>query len=87
LGFDHLVKYSSVFANRVVGIDVNDSEAQLSPAISYGKMVAIQGIKEQTEASRRIKDAADRAIRLDPTTIWPGTCWVDGTGCWPVLIA
>ena len=44
----------------------NDSEAQLSPAISYGKMVSLQGIKEQTEAARRIKDAADKAIRLDP---------------------
>ena len=44
----------------------NDSEAQLSPALSYGKMVPLQGIKEQTEAARRIKDAADKAIRLDP---------------------
>jgi hypothetical protein len=29
-------------------------------------MVPLQGIKEQTEAARRIKDAADKAIRLDP---------------------
>jgi tetratricopeptide (TPR) repeat protein len=54
------------YAQRAAALAPNDSEAQLSPAISYGKMVAIQGIKEQTEASRRIKDAADRAIRLDP---------------------
>jgi len=54
------------YAQRAAVLAPNDSEAQLSPAISYGKMVAIQGIKEQTEASRRIKDAADKAIRLDP---------------------
>ena len=54
------------YAQRAAVLAPNDSEAQLSPAISYGKMVAIQGIKEQTEAPRRIKDAADKAIRLDP---------------------
>ena len=54
------------YAQRAAALAPNDSEAQLSPAISYGKMVAIQGMKEQTEASRRIKDAADKAIRLDP---------------------
>ena len=54
------------YAQRAAALAPNDSEAQLSPAISYGKMVAIQGMKEQTEASRRIKDAVDKAIRLDP---------------------
>ena len=54
------------YARRAAALAPNDSEAQLSPAISYGKMVAIQGMKEQTEASRRIKDGADKAIRLDP---------------------
>ena len=54
------------YAKRAAALAPNDSEAQLSPAISYGKMVALQGIKEQTEASRRIKDAADKSIRLDP---------------------
>lgn len=54
------------YAQRAAALAPNDSEAQLSPAISYGKMVAIQGMKEQTEASRRIKDGADKAIRLDP---------------------
>ena len=54
------------YAQRAAVLAPNDSEAQLSPAISYGKMVAIQGVKEQAEASRRIKDAADKAIRLDP---------------------
>src|ERR1700736_2281030 len=54
------------YALRAAALAPNDSEAQLSPAISYGKMVPLQGIKEQTEAARRIKDAADKAIRLDP---------------------
>ena len=44
----------------------NDSEAQLSPAITYGKMLPFQGSKEQVEASPRIKAAADKAIKLDP---------------------
>jgi hypothetical protein len=54
------------YARRAAALAPNDSEAQLSPAISYGKMVPFQGIKEQTEAARRIKEAVDRAIRLDP---------------------
>jgi tetratricopeptide (TPR) repeat protein len=54
------------YAVRASALAPNDSEAQLSPAISYGKMVPLQGIKEQTESARRIKDAVDKAIRLDP---------------------
>ena len=54
------------YAQRAATLAPEDSEAQLCPAISYGKMLPFQGVKEQTEAARRIKDAADRAIRLDP---------------------
>jgi len=54
------------YAQRAATLAPNDSEAQLSPAISYGKMVALQGIKEQIESARRIKDAVDKAIKLDP---------------------
>ena len=54
------------YALRASALAPNDSEAQLSPAISYGKMVPLQGIKEQTESARRIKDAVDKAIKLDP---------------------
>ena len=35
------------YAQRAAVLAPNDSEAQLSPAISYGKMVAIQGVQEQ----------------------------------------
>jgi tetratricopeptide (TPR) repeat protein len=54
------------YAQRAAALAPNDSEAQLSPAISYGKMLPLQGSKEQTEAAPRIKKAADKAIRLDP---------------------
>jgi len=51
---------------RAAALAPNDSEAQLSPAITYGKMLPLQGSKEQVEASPRIKAGADKAIRLDP---------------------
>jgi tetratricopeptide (TPR) repeat protein len=54
------------YALRAAALAPNDSEAQLSPAISYGKMVPLQGLKEQIESARRIKDAVDKAIKLDP---------------------
>lgn len=54
------------YSQRAAALAPNDSEAQLSPAITYGKMLALQGSKEQVDASPRIKAAADRALRLDP---------------------
>src|ERR1700726_4818599 len=54
------------YALRAAALAPNDSEAQLSPAISYGKMVPLQGVKEQIEYARRIKEAVDKAIKLDP---------------------
>jgi len=54
------------YAQRAAALAPNDSEAQLSIAISYGKMLPLMGTKEQLEASRHIKDTADKAIKLDP---------------------
>jgi tetratricopeptide (TPR) repeat protein len=54
------------YAQRAAALAPNDSEAQLSPAISYGKMIPLQGMKEQIESARRIKDAVDKSIKLDP---------------------
>lgn len=54
------------YAHRAAALAPNDSEAQLSVAISYGKMLPLMGIKEQIEAARQIKDTADKAIKLDP---------------------
>lgn len=54
------------YGKRAAALAPNDSEAQLSPAITYGKMLPLQGSKEQVDASPRIKAGADRAIKLDP---------------------
>ena len=54
------------YAKRAAALAPNDSEAQLSIAISYGKMLPVMGTKEQIEASRQIKETADKAIKLDP---------------------
>jgi tetratricopeptide (TPR) repeat protein len=71
------------FALRASALWPNDSEAQLSPAISYGKMVPLQGIKEQIESARRIKDAVDKAIKLDPDN---DLAW-DVLGRWNKVLA
>lgn len=54
------------YAHRAAALAPNDSEAQLSPAITYGKMAIFLGTKEQVAASALIKAAADRAIQLNP---------------------
>lgn len=54
------------YARRAAALAPNDSEAQLSPAIAYGKLLPFQSLKEQTETARRIKDGAEKAVTLDP---------------------
>jgi tetratricopeptide (TPR) repeat protein len=60
------------FATRAATLAPNNAEAQLSPAISYGKMLPFMGSKDQVNASPRIKAAVDRTLELDPTndTAW-----------------
>ncbi|MFN0076005.1 MAG: tetratricopeptide repeat protein [Prosthecobacter sp.] len=53
------------YGRRAAALAPNDSEAQLSPAITYGKMLPFQGTREQVDASPRIKAAADKALKLD----------------------
>jgi len=53
------------YDKRAAALAPNDSEAQLSPAITYGKMLPFEGKKEQVAASPLIKAAADKAIKLD----------------------
>ena len=53
------------YDKRAADLAPNDSEAQLSSAITYGKMLPFQGKKEQVAASPLIKAAADRAIKLN----------------------
>ena len=54
------------FAERAATLAPKNSEAQLSPAISYGKMLPYMGSKDQVNASPRIKTAVDRTLQLDP---------------------
>lgn len=61
-----LGKLSLVYALRGAALAPNDSEAQLSPAITYGKMLPFQGSKEQVAGTPLIKEAVDKALRIDP---------------------
>jgi tetratricopeptide (TPR) repeat protein len=54
------------YSQRAAVLAPSDSEAQLDPAISYGKMLPFQSFKEQTQESRYIKEGAEKAIQLDP---------------------
>jgi tetratricopeptide (TPR) repeat protein len=60
------------FAQRAATLAPKNAEAQLSPAISYGKMLPFMGSKEQADASPRIKEAVDRTLQLNPKndTAW-----------------
>ena len=55
------------FASRAATLAPNNAEAQLSPAISLGKMLPFMSSKDQVNASPRIKAAVDRTLLLDPT--------------------
>lgn len=54
------------YAQRAAALAPNDSEAQLSVAITHGKMLPFAGSKEQVEISPKIKVAVDKALQLDP---------------------
>jgi tetratricopeptide (TPR) repeat protein len=54
------------YSRRAVKLAPNDAEAQLSIAITYGKMLPLLGNKEKAETSRLIKTAAEKVVRLDP---------------------
>jgi tetratricopeptide (TPR) repeat protein len=57
---------------KAASLGPNDSEAQLSPAITYGKMLPFQGKQAQVDTAPLIKAAVDKALRLDPRndTAW-----------------
>lgn len=54
------------YANRAALLGPNDADAQLAVAISYGVLQPLEGNRERIEASRLIKIAVDKTIRLDP---------------------
>jgi len=57
-----------VYAKRAVTLEPSDPEAQLAVAVSYGKLEPLEGNREKFEASQIIKDAADKVIKLDPSS-------------------
>ncbi len=59
-------KFALSYAKRAAALGPEDSEAQLSPAITYGKLSPLVGAKERVEFSPLIKDSADKAIKLNP---------------------
>jgi len=54
------------YSERAVSLDPDDAEAQLSVAISLGKVMPQLPMKEQVTASYRIKATVDNSLRLDP---------------------
>jgi tetratricopeptide (TPR) repeat protein len=54
------------YAKRASALAPKDPEAQLAVAISYGKLQPFEGNRQKFEAVHIIKDAADKAIDLDP---------------------
>lgn len=54
------------YALRAAKLAPLNSEAQLSPAITYGKMLPYQTKQQQYDESAIIKAATDSALKLDP---------------------
>lgn len=54
------------YDSRLSKLAPRDSDAQLSEAITYGKLMPYLGKKEQIAAAPVIKAAADRALKLNP---------------------
>jgi tetratricopeptide (TPR) repeat protein len=54
------------YAERAIQEEPDDADAQLALAISLAKLLPLQGNRERMEGSRRIKEAAEKAIALDP---------------------
>jgi tetratricopeptide (TPR) repeat protein len=53
------------YSRKAAALGPNDSEAQLSTAITLGKMLPHMSSGEQVDASPKIKASVDRAIALD----------------------
>lgn len=54
------------YSTRAAAYGPRDSDAQLAPAITLGKMLPYLSTKEQVAASPRIKDSADKALAINP---------------------
>ncbi len=67
-----LGKIALSYGERAAVLAPNNSDAQLSVAITYGRMLALKSTKERIDISRRIKASVDRALKVDPgnDTAW-----------------
>lgn len=54
------------YADRAVKLAPNECDSHLALAICLGKLTPLVGNKEAVEISRRIKRAAETAVKLDP---------------------
>ena len=54
------------YAQKAAALAPENAEAQLSVAISYGKMLPFMDTKSQFQASPSIRAHAEKAIKLDP---------------------
>jgi tetratricopeptide (TPR) repeat protein len=55
------------YAKRSVEADARSAKAHLSLAICYGRLAPLLDNRTKIEYSRRVKDHADRALKLDPS--------------------
>jgi tetratricopeptide (TPR) repeat protein len=60
-----LGKTAIEYGRKAAAMDPKNSDAQLSVAISYGKMVPFMSNKEQVACSKAIKDGAEKAVKLN----------------------
>jgi tetratricopeptide (TPR) repeat protein len=61
-----LCEMALVYGEKAAAADPKDSDAQLSVAITCGKMLKLKSAREQVGVSRRIKESVDKALKLDP---------------------
>lgn len=54
------------YGERAVALAPNECDPHLCVAICLGKLTPFMGNREMVEASRRIKVAAEKAVRIDP---------------------
>lgn len=60
------------YSVRAAACGPKDSEAQIAPAVTLGKMLPYLPTKEQVSASPRIKESAEKALAINPNddTAW-----------------
>jgi len=60
-----LAKLALDYSERAAALAPKDSDAQLAVAITLGKMMQMESSGERVRNSKRVKEFADRAIRLN----------------------